>query len=238
MTPPTPTAFYDLDGTLISGNVVTRYAFVARNLPSPARAAFKYAKLLLSLPVLIAIDFYSRRLFNEVFYREYRGMKRAWLEGLASRQFDERIRAEIYPGAKALVDADRAQGYRLVLVTGGLDFDLGPVRRYFGFDDVICNFLVFRDGTATGEVAPPLIAEEGKQAALAAYCREYNVDAAQSKAYSDSFSDVPMLEAVGRPAAVHPDRRLRRVARERGWPILDLKRGNHGDTSSAAVGRV
>jgi len=55
-------------------------------------------------------------------------------------------------------------------------------------------------------------------------CRQYNVEPARSKAYSDSFSDVPMLEAVGQPAAVNPDRRLRRVARERGWPVLDLKR--------------
>jgi len=66
------TAFYGLDGTLLSGNVVTRYAFVARNLPSRARAAFKSGKLLLRIPFLVGLDHYSRRRFNEVFYREYR----------------------------------------------------------------------------------------------------------------------------------------------------------------------
>ncbi|MBI3697801.1 MAG: HAD-IB family hydrolase [Acidobacteria bacterium] len=217
------TAFYDLDGTLLSGNIVTRYAFFARNHPSRVKAALKYTKLVLSVPLLIALDLYSRRLFNEVFYREYRGLRKDWLEAQSERLFEEVIRPGIYPGAKALVDADRAQGYRLVLVTGGLDFYLRPVLRYFGFDDLICNSLVWDNGTATGEIAPPLIAELEKVAAIQKLCRDHGVDTAHSKAYSDSFSDLPMLESVGLPAAVHPDRRLKRVAVERGWPILDLR---------------
>jgi len=68
-----------------------------------------------------------------------------------------------------------------------------------------------------------VIAEREKQAAVIRYAREHNVDTARSKAYSDSFSDLPMLESVGLPAAVNPDRRLRRIARERNWPILDLR---------------
>jgi len=56
--------------------------------------------------------------------------------------------------------------------------------------------------------------------------RNEDIDLKQSRAYSDSFSDLSMLEAVGFPVAVNPDRRLRRVARERGWPMLALKRGS------------
>jgi HAD superfamily hydrolase (TIGR01490 family) len=223
---PARAAFYDLDGTLISGNVVTRYAFCARNHPSRVRALLKSAKLVLSVPLLIGIDHYSRRRFNEYFYREYRGMQKAWLEALSERLFAEEIRPKIYPGAKALVEADRAAGFRLVLVSGGLDFDLGPVVRHFGFHHVISNRLVFENGVATGEMAPPLIAEDGKPAALRQLCVEYNVDTARSKAYSDSFSDLPMLEAVGMPVAVNPDRRLKRVALARGWRIMDLKHGS------------
>ncbi len=219
----TRAAFYDLDGTLVSCNVVTRYAFFARNHPSAPIALLKYIKLVLMVPLLLGLDHYSRRLFNEFFYREYRGLKKDWLESLSEQLFERVIGPSVYAGAKALVDADRSQGFRPVLLTGALDFDLPPLARHFGFADVISNHLAWENETATGEIALPVIAEREKQAALVRYCREHNVDAAQSKAYSDSFSDLPMLESVGFPAAVNPDRRLRRVALERRWPVLDLR---------------
>jgi HAD superfamily hydrolase (TIGR01490 family) len=219
-------AFYDLDGTLVSSNVVTQYAYFARNLPSRSQAALKYAKLVLSVPLLIGLDLYSRRLFNVVFYREYRGMRERWLRELAKGCFEEIIQPSIFPGAKALVDSDRAAGFRTVLVTGTLDFALVPIVRYFGFDDAICNSLIYENGAATGEVASPLIAEAEKVNAMIRLSRKYNAETARSKAYSDSFSDVPMLESVGLPSAVNPDRRLRRLALERGWPVLDLKSEN------------
>lgn len=216
-------AFYDLDGTLVSSNVVTQYAFFVKRQPSRVRAALKYTKLVLSVPALIGLDLYSRRLFNEVFFREYRGMRQEWLRDQSDGLFTRVIHPTIFPGAKALVEADRQKGLRTVLVTGTLDFALDPVVRYFGFDDVICNSLMFENGAATGKVATPLIAEREKVEQMMRLCRQYEVDAAQAKAYSDSLSDLPMLEAVGHPSAVNPDRRLRRLALQRGWPVLNLK---------------
>ena len=218
-------AFYDFDGTLVSSNVVTRYAFFAKHHPSRLEAFLRYGKLLLTVPLWLALDAYSRRLFNEIFYREYRKMRRDILDEQSRQMFASEIVPKIYPGAKPLIAADRAAGFRLVLVSGGLDFAIAPAVDYFGFDDVIANRLVFENGAATGAIAPPLLAEQEKVAAIERYCREYNVDTARSKAYSDSLSDLPMLDAVGVPAAVNPDRRLKKVAVERGWPVLDLKAG-------------
>jgi HAD superfamily hydrolase (TIGR01490 family) len=216
-------AFYDFDGTLTSGNVVRRYAFFCWRQPSRWRAAAKFSKLVLGVPAWMALDLYSRRRFNEVFYREYRGFSEKWLRRQSERLFEELVRPSLYPGAKGLIERDRAEGYRPVLVSGELDFALERVVRYLGFDGAICNSLLFRDGIATGEVAPPLIAEEEKVAAMRRYAGENGAALEGAKAYSDSFSDLPMLEAVGHPTAVNPDRRLRRVARARGWPALNLR---------------
>lgn len=216
-------AFYDLDGTLVSSNVVTQYAYFVRNHPDRFTSARKSAKLVATVPLLIALDLYSRRLFNEVFYREYRGMRRDWLESNAQGLFDRVIRPAIYAGASPLVQADRASGFETVLVTGSLDFCLSPVARHFGFDHVICNRMEFADGAATGRILPPLVAEREKVAVIKKLVTERGADAAECKAYSDSMSDLPMLECVGQPAAVNPVRRLRRIALERRWPVLDLK---------------
>ena len=225
MSPNQRLAFYDFDGTLTSGNIVRRYAYFTLHQPSRSRAALKFSKLLLSIPSWLAMEFRSRRRFNEVFFREYRGMREQVLRAQSRQLFDEEILPSIYPDTQVLLEEDRGQGYMPVLVSGELDVALEEVIRYLGFQSVICNRLVFRDGVATGEVEAPLIAEDEKVRAMENLCAEFGTEMKQCKAYSDSFSDLPMLEAVGVPAAVNPDRRLKRVARERGWTILDLKRG-------------
>jgi len=225
MSPNQRLAFYDFDGTLTSGNIVRRYAYFTLHQPSRSRAFLKFSKLLLSIPSWLAMEFRSRRRFNEVFFREYRGMREQVLRAQSRQLFDEKILPSIYPDTQVLLEEDRRQGFLPVLVSGELDVALDEVIRYLGFQSIICNRLVFRDGIATGEVEAPLIAEEEKVRAMEALCRQYGTEMKQCKAYSDSFSDLPMLEAVGTPAAVNPDRRLKRVAREHGWAILDLKRG-------------
>jgi HAD superfamily hydrolase (TIGR01490 family) len=219
-------AFYDLDGTLVSSNVVHQYGWYARNAPSRIDSWLRTARLLGSVPRFIVVDQQSRTKFNVIFYRSYRGLRREWLETMSTRLFDELFRPSMFSGARALVEADRQAGYQTVLVTGSLDFALGPLVRHFGFEHVISNRLVFRDGVATGEIEPPLIAEAEKVATMRRLAGEYNVDTANSKAYSDSMSDLPMLEAVGEPSVVNPGRQLRRIAEDRGWPVLDLKKTN------------
>jgi HAD superfamily hydrolase (TIGR01490 family) len=225
MSPNQRLAFYDFDGTLTSGNIVRRYAYYTLHQPSKVRAVLKFSKLLLSIPSWLALESRSRRRFNEVFFREYRGMREQVLRAQSQQLFDEEILPSIYPDTQALLEDDRRQGFLPVLVSGELDVALDEVIRYLGFQSVISNRLVFKDGVATGELEAPLIAEEEKVRAMERLCQHYGTEMERCKAYSDSFSDLPMLDAVGIPAAVNPDRKLKRAARERGWPILDLKRG-------------
>lgn len=217
-------AFYDFDGTLASSNVVTRYFFFARHAPGVFDRLRRSAITLGGVPYWLWLDSRSRKLFNEVFFRQFRGLRRDWLEARAEELYAREVAPKVYAQSPGLVRKDREEGFTTVLVSGGLDFELAPVARELGFEHLLANRMVFRDGIATGEIEPPLLAEQGKIKAMADFCRRYNVETTQSKAYSDSLSDAPMLEFVGRPTAVNPDARLKALAAERGWPVLSTKR--------------
>jgi HAD superfamily hydrolase (TIGR01490 family) len=217
-------AFYDFDGTLVSSNVVDQYLWYAR------RAGWwRIARALALAPRWLAAEAKSRRLFNEIFFREYRGLRRDWMDSRAAEMCDAILVPALFRGARALIQRDRGEGYRTVLVTGSLDFAIAPFLARIGMDEAITNRLEFRDGVATGALIEPIIAGAEKVAAMARLQEKYNVESARCKAYSDSFSDAPMLEAVGIPAAANPDRRLRALAVKRGWPILNLKGSDHVD---------
>ncbi|HZO31725.1 MAG TPA: HAD family phosphatase [Chloroflexota bacterium] len=224
---PVRLAFYDFDGTLASGTIVHRYAYVAGRQASRLDCLRRQAGLLLKLPLFVGVNWYSRRRFNELFFREYRGLDQHALVQLGRRLLDEQIQATIYPAARAALAADRAAGYRLVLLSGELDLALRPVADDLGFDDLVCNRLVFRDGIASGEVVAPLLAEREKAAAIRRICQAYGTTPAAARAYSDSLSDLPMLEQVGQPFAVNPEARLRKVAQARGWPVVDWRGNGH-----------
>jgi HAD superfamily hydrolase (TIGR01490 family) len=216
-------AFYDLDGTLLSCNLVTTYAYYARNDRSIFKSLYQITKVGLSVPLLLGLDLYSRTLFNVFFFKAYRGMHRDRLVGLADDLFEVTLRPNIYPKAKDLIDKTREAGYRNVLVTGALDFTVRPIGLHFGMDEVICNRLEFRNHVATGRVLQPLIAENEKARIIREYAEQEDIDLSQSCAFSDSTSDIPMLTVTGHPVATNPTRRLRRVATEKNWPVIQLR---------------
>jgi len=220
-------AFYDFDGTMASGTIVHRYAYFAGRQASRADSLRRQAQLLLKLPLFVGLNRVSRQRFNEAFFREYRGLSEHVLAHLGRRVLDEQIRPTIYPAARAALAADRAAGYRLVLLSGELDLALRPVAEELGFDDLVCNQLVFHDGVASGEVVAPLLAEREKAAAIRQLCQLHGADPTTARAYSDSLSDLPMLEEVGQPFAVNPEGRLRKVALARGWPVMDWRGAGH-----------
>jgi len=215
-------AFVDLDGTLVNSTLVHTYAYYARNHRSILKSLYKFTKVVASVPLLLLIDLYSRKAFNLYHFRRYKGMERDRLIGLSDDLFETVTRPSIYPRAQDLVRESHDAGFRNVLVTGTLDLAAEPVAEHLGFDDLICNRLEYKNHIATGRVIPPLIAEKEKVTAIEDYAKKKHIDLTKSRAYSDSYSDVPMLEAVGDPVATNPDRRLKRVAAERGWSVVYL----------------
>jgi HAD superfamily hydrolase (TIGR01490 family) len=175
------------------------------------------------VPLFLAADKLSRKAFNALFYRYYKGMSEDRLVVLAEELFEEVIKPSIFPRAPDLVAESKRAGLRQVIVSGGLDFTVRPLARYLGVDDFLANRLEFEDGYATGQLRKPFIAGATKATVMRDYAAAHGLDLARSWAYSDSYSDYPMLAVVGRPTAVNPDFRLRTVAKSYDWPVLDLR---------------
>jgi HAD superfamily hydrolase (TIGR01490 family) len=216
-------AFYDLDGTLLSCDLVMEHAYYARNDRSLVRSAYQLSKAAMKVPWLAGLALHSRRQFNISLFRSYRGMHRDRLVGLADDLFEVTLKPSIFLQARALIACTRDLGYRNVLVTGTLDFTVRPIALHFGIDDVICNRLEFRNHIATGKALPPLLAENEKARSMREYAAQEGIDLTQSCAFSDSAADVPMLTSVGYPVATNPTRRLRRIAMQKNWPVLELR---------------
>lgn len=215
-------AFYDVDGTLIKTNIVHAFAFYASRHASLSESARRTIQTALSIPVFWAADKLSRKWFNEIFYQSYKGQSEDRLVTLADELFEDVIKPNIYPRAKALIEESRRAGVRQVLISGALDFTMKPLADYFGVDDLIANSLEFVDTYATGKLRKPFVAGATKADIMRAYAKKHDIDLAESWAYSDSFSDYPMLAVVGHPTACNPDFRLRSLARSYDWPVLEL----------------
>ncbi len=215
-------AFYDVDGTLIKINIVHAFAYYAARHPGLIDSARRSVKTALSIPVFWAADKLSRKWFNEIFYRSYEGASEDRLIVLAEELFEDVIKPNIYPRAKALIEDSKRAGIRQVLISGALDFTMRPLAKYLGVDDLISNKLEFVDHYATGKLEKPFVAGATKADIMRSYAKAHSVDLAESWAYTDSFSDYPMLAVVGHPTACNPDFRLRSLARSYDWPVLDL----------------
>ncbi len=216
-------AFYDLDGTLCSTNIVHTYAFYARNQPTLFATVRKTAELFLSVPLFLAADLYSRKIFNQLFYRRYRGESEDRLRVMAEEMFDEVVRPSIFKQTYDMIRQSKDAGYRQVIVTGALDLLTEPVARHLGCDDYVANQLEYVDGYCTGRIKEPLLAGATKATWIRRYADQHSLDLEQCLAYSDSMSDYPMLAVVGKPSVINPDRRLESVAKQFDWPILNFK---------------
>jgi HAD superfamily hydrolase (TIGR01490 family) len=129
------------------------------------------------------------------------------------------LRPLVYDEPLHLVRRHRERGERVYIVSATLQEIVEHIADDLGFDGAIGSTCEIVDGVYTGRTLRAAHGV-GKAEALRALARAEGIDLATSTAYSDSYSDVPFLEAVGRPVAANPDRRLRRIARERGWETV------------------
>jgi HAD superfamily hydrolase (TIGR01490 family) len=216
-------AFYDLEGTLVSTNLVHTLGFYAKNQQGLFRTFKKSASTLLSIPIFAVTDQYSRKVFNDLFFKRYKGESEDRLRFFAEELFEDVLKPAIFPGAFELIEKSRSLGLRQVVVTGALDLSVTPLMKYLVIEDYVANRLEFVNGVATGRLLPPVLAAATKASWIRTFAERENLSLSDSYAYTDSMSDLPMLSVVGHPAAVNPDMRLKQTALHHDWPILNLK---------------
>ena len=145
------------------------------------------------------------------------------MHALVRDALEPTLKPLVYPEALALVAEHHGRGEPTWVVSATLQEIIEPLALDLGFDGALGSVCEVADGRYTGRVERALHGA-GKAEAIRELAAREAVDLAASTAYSDSHTDLPFLEAVGKPVAVNPDKELRRAAEERGWPVLRFGR--------------
>jgi HAD superfamily hydrolase (TIGR01490 family) len=219
-----PASFFDVDGTLVRTNLLHPTFFYLANQPNPLRSLGALARAAAGGPRMALAELIDRRRFNELLFAAYEGISSDRLLILADEAFDTVVKRALYPGARELVQRCSAEGHDVVLVSGALDFLMVRLAKYLGATAFVANRLEIKDGYATGKLLRPIVAGPEKARLIREWAREHDHDLADCFAYSDSYSDLPMLSVVGHPCVVNPDLRLGKLARTYAWPVIRLGR--------------
>ncbi len=217
-------AFFDLDKTIIS-----RSSSLALSRPMYRAGLVSRAQLLRGayaqmVYLLVGADEKKMERLKEGMLALTKGWDRAQVEDLVQDVILEVIDPYVYQEALDLMALHRSEGRRIYIVSSSPEEVVRPLARHFGVSGVLATRAeVGDDGKYTGELGFYCYGE-GKAEAVRELAVRVGVDLAGSYAYTDSITDLPMLEAVGNPVVVNPDRELRKIAEEREWPIREFRR--------------
>jgi len=209
-------AYFDMDRTILtdsSGTLYMRYLWRQRQIrPQAILRAYWYGAL------------YKLRLFNyptamAKLTSAISEDSEAEMIAFCQRWFDVMVIDYVAQKAVRRVDAHRAQGHRVVILSASTPYAVGPLARHLGVEDYLCTRLEVTNGRFTGRFIEPACYGDGKVYWAEWYGHAHDGDLADSYFYSDSHSDLALLRQVGHPVAVNPDPRLKAIAKRRGWPV-------------------
>jgi HAD superfamily hydrolase (TIGR01490 family) len=227
-------AFFDLDRTLMEGSSAFQFGRAAyraglmsrRQLVADAIANIRFRLRGSTDEDTIAL---RNRISHSLAGTRVRDLERLGADVLAG------ILPRIYPKVLAIAHEHQDAGRRVYIITAASNELAQMLAQVLALDGGIgSQFSAVKDGVYTGEPTGLFIYRTGKAQAIEDLAAREGIDLSESYAYSDSESDLPMLQAVGHPVAVNPDAALARVAREQGWQILRFDR--LGRQIKAAIG--
>jgi HAD superfamily hydrolase (TIGR01490 family) len=218
-----PAAFFDLDKTIIAKSSTLAFSrpFQAGGLIS-RRAVLRsaYAQFMFALQ---GADHDQMEKMRAYLSAMCAGWPVQSVRDIVAETLHSIVEPLVYDEAVRLIQQHQAAGRDVIIVSSSGAEVVEPIGELLGADHVIATRMVVEEGRYTGEIAFYAYAR-GKADAMREAAEAYGYDLTASYAYSDSETDRPMLEAVGHPYAVNPDRALRRIAEERDWPVLRFSR--------------
>jgi HAD superfamily hydrolase (TIGR01490 family) len=142
------------------------------------------------------------------------------IKQLCDRWFAEDVVTHVTDRGRQRLVEHQAQGHVLGIVSASTQYAVGPLAAHLGIpEQYVSSHLESQDGRLTGRIVPPLCYGEGKVVWAERFSAEHGADLSVSYFYTDSITDLPLLERVGHPVAVNPDPKLQRLAKQRAWPI-------------------
>ncbi|MFQ5457818.1 MAG: HAD family hydrolase [Myxococcota bacterium] len=211
-----PAAFFDVDKTIISQNSGTLFLKYLYEQGRATRAdiAKGIASYMQYKVNLLDIDKFTKRTVTTL-----KGQSEAEMIDFSLKWYEEVVRHYIYPEARSIIRRHLDDDYMVALVTGATRYVAEPLAADLGIEHIICTALEVRRGLFTGRVVDPICFGEGKIIKLEKFVEDHRIDLARSYFYTDSISDLPLLEVVGHPQVVNPDPLLYRRATRRKWPV-------------------
>ena len=217
-------AFLDLDKTIIAKSSTLAFTGKLHKAGLLGRRTLMRAAMSQVFYVLFGADHDQLEKTREMLMTLTKGWDRAEIERIVQETLDDVVAPLVYAEALFLIDEHLREGRKVYIVSASPEEVVRPLAHYIGVDDVIATRAkVDERGRYTGEVEMYAYAD-AKADAMREVAEELDIDLAESYAYSDSATDLPMLRAVGHPVAVNPDKELREAAEAAGWPILAFNR--------------
>jgi HAD superfamily hydrolase (TIGR01490 family) len=214
-----PAAFFDLDKTIIAKSSTLAFSrpFQAGGLIS-RRAVLRsaYAQFVY---LVGGADHDQMEKMREFLSKLCAGWDVQTVRDIVADTLHNIVDPLVYDEAVSLIEEHHRAGRDVIIVSASGTEVVEPIGEMLGADGVVATRMKVVDGRYTGEIDYYAFGEN-KAAALERLAEEHHYDLRRSYAYSDSITDVHMLEVVGHPYAVNPDRELRRQANARGWPVL------------------
>ena len=149
-----------------------------------------------------------------------RGLQLEMVKALCREVFNDTLVTTIRPEILEVMTEHRSRNGANVLLSSATSPICEPISAHLQLDDMICTQLASENGILTGKTSGKLVYGIEKKQRLMAYCQEHGYDPNEVYYYGDSFTDHHVMEAVGKPVAVSPDKGLLRIAVAKNWPIL------------------